>query len=302
MFSSVIAGAEANEAAIKLARKYGALNKGENCYKILSLKQSFHGRTLGALTATGQTKYQKSFLPMVPGMDYVPMNDLEALKSAVDENVCAILIEPIQGEGGIYPMDATYLKEVRALCDQENIVLIFDEVQCGIGRTGTMFAYEHYEIKPDIVSLAKGLGGGVPIGAIVASEKVSVFEPGDHASTFGGNPLVTTAAKTVLDKVSQPEFLQHVKEMGIYMEEVLEELVKTYDFVKERRGLGLMQGIELELPIHRVVQKAFEKQLLLTSAGKNVLRFVPPLIVNKNHIDDMISRIKEVFEEVAYED
>ncbi|TCT16350.1 acetylornithine/N-succinyldiaminopimelate aminotransferase [Natranaerovirga pectinivora] len=295
-------GAEANEGAIKLARKYGYLNKGEHCNKIITLLQSFHGRTLGALTATGQTKYHKGFTPLIPGVENVLINDIDSLKNAIDDTVCAILLEPIQGEGGIYPLHQEYLEEVRKICDDNNIVLIFDEVQTGIGRTGEIFGFQGYNIKPDIVTLAKGLGAGVPIGAVLAKESVaSAFQPGDHATTYGGNPLVTTAAKIVLERVSQKEFLDHIKSVGQYLKNRLEDLVVKYDYVKEQRGKGLMQGIEVDLPVKSVVSKALDNKLLLTSAGTNVVRFVPPLIVKEEHIDEMIKILEVVFEEVINE-
>jgi acetylornithine/N-succinyldiaminopimelate aminotransferase len=291
-------GTEANEAAIKLARKYGYTKKNKTCNRIISLIQSFHGRTLGALAATGQTKYQEGFSPLMEGTSYVPINDLQSLKEAVDDTVCAIMLEPIQGEGGIYPLDPHYLKEVRDLCDQRNILLVFDEVQCGIGRTGDMFAFQGYGIQPDILSLAKGLGSGVPVGAVVAKEYVAeVFKPGDHGSTFGANPLVTSVVKTVLSTVGSKEFLDQVKKVSTYLTEQLEMLVNTYDFVRERRGKGLMQGIELSVPAKPYLQKAFEKKLLVIGAGPNVIRFVPPLIVVENQVDEMIDILKGVFEE-----
>lgn len=228
----------------------------------------------------------------------MPINDLQSLKEAVDDTVCAIMLEPIQGEGGIYPLDPHYLKEVRDLCDQRNILLVFDEVQCGIGRTGDMFAFQGYGIQPDILSLAKGLGSGVPVGAVVAKEYVAeVFKPGDHGSTFGANPLVTSVVKTVLSTVGSKEFLDQVKKVSTYLTEQLEMLVNTYDFVRERRGKGLMQGIELSVPAKPYLQKAFEKKLLVIGAGPNVIRFVPPLIVVENQVDEMIDILKGVFEE-----
>ncbi|TCK98420.1 acetylornithine/N-succinyldiaminopimelate aminotransferase [Natranaerovirga hydrolytica] len=295
-------GSEANEGAIKLARKYGFLNKGEDCNKVISLKQSFHGRTLGSLAATGQTKYHKGFMPLIPGVIHVEANHIEAIKNAIDDNVCAIMLEVIQGEGGINPLEQTYLEQVKALCEAHNIILIFDEVQTGIGRTGELFAFQKYGIQPDIMTLAKGLGAGVPIGAIVAKEFVGqVFTPGDHATTYGGNPLVTTAAKVVLEKVSKRAFLDHINTVGEYFEKQLKALVTQYDFVLEQRGLGLMQGIAVSLPVKEVVKKALANQLLLTSAGSNVVRFVPPLIIEEKHIDEMIDILKRVLKEVSDE-
>lgn len=292
-------GAEANEGAIKLAKKYAVKNKGEECTKIITMQQSFHGRTIGALTATGQTKYQKGFGPLLPGVCYVPYNDYDSLASEVDNNVCAIVIEPIQGEGGIYEVDTDYLTKVRKLCDENNIVLIFDEVQCGIGRTGELFAFQTYGVTPDIVTLAKGLGAGVPVGGMIAKEKIaSAFEPGNHASTFGGNPLVTTAVKTVITKVSNKEFLEHVKEVGDYLQNSLQDLVDKYECIVARRGKGLMQGIELSITPKDVISKAIEKGLLIISASTNVIRFVPPLVIEKEHVDEMINILDEIFGEL----
>ena len=295
-------GAEANEGAIKLARKYGKTNKGENCYQIIAMNQSFHGRTLGALAATGQTKYQDDFKPMINGFDYSPFNDIESLEKKINENVCAIFVEPIQGEGGIHPANKDFLVKVRELCDKHNIVLIFDEVQCGIGRSGEMFCYQTYGIVPDIVTLAKGLGGGVPIGAIVAKDKVaSVFVPGNHATTYGGNPLVTAAAKVVLSKVGEKTFLENVKEMSEYLTEQLKGLQDNFDCVIDNRGLGLMQCIEFNIQAKDIIVKCMENGLLLVGSGANVIRFVPPLVVNKLHIDEMIKILKSAIEEVTSE-
>lgn len=296
-------GAEAVEGAIKLARKYAQIHKSNTCYKIISMKQSFHGRTLGALAATGQTKYQQGYNPLLPGIEYAEYNNFEELQSLIDETVCAILIEPVQGEGGIRPAEKEYLEKVRKLCDEQNIILIFDEVQCGIGRTGEIFAYQNYNVLPDIVTLAKGLGAGIPIGAMIAKEKIAnAFEPGSHASTFGGNPLATTAAKIVMGKVGKPDFLENIREVGDYLTNKLNELLSEFEFIIDRRGIGLMQGIELNIPVKKIIQKTMEKGLLLINAGTHVIRFVPPLIVNKEHIDEMITILSSVLEEAAYEE
>lgn len=279
-------GAEAVEAAIKLSRKYGKKHHGENCYEIITMKKSFHGRTLATVTATGQTKYQKGFNPLIPGFSYVEFNNFIELEEAVSEKTCAIIIEPIQGEGGIHPAEKAYLQKVRSLCDKNDIVLIFDEVQCGIGRTGKLFAYELFNIKPDIVSLAKGLGGGFPIGAMLAIQsKADAFQPGDHASTFGGNPLACTAGKIVLDKLLDKGVLENVQKQGMYLKEKLIELKEKYEMILDVRGYGLMLGMELNCLVKDIVVECMNKGLLLLGAGENVIRFVPPLIITKNDVD-----------------
>jgi len=279
-------GAEAVEAAIKLSRKYGKKHHGENCYEIITMKKSFHGRTLATVTATGQTKYQKGFNPLIPGFSYVEFNNFIELEEAVSEKTCAIIIEPIQGEGGIHPAEKAYLQKVRSLCDKNDIVLIFDEVQCGIGRTGELFAYELFNIKPDIVSLAKGLGGGFPIGAMLAIQsKADAFQPGDHASTFGGNPLACTAGKIVLDKLLDKGVLENVQKQGKYLKEKLIELKEKYEMILDVRGYGLMLGMELNCLVKDIVVECMNKGLLLLGAGENVIRFVPPLIITKNDVD-----------------
>lgn len=283
-------GAEANEAAIKLARKYSKEKFGQDKYEIISMKNSFHGRTIATITATGQEKYQKNLSPLLPGIKYCEYNNIEQIENTISDKTCAVLIEIIQGEGGIVSIDKDYLIKVRALCDKYNVVLIFDEVQTGIGRTGEIFAYQLYDIKPDILSLAKGLGAGIPIGAIVANEKVARgFEPGDHASTFGGNPLACTAAKVVLSELLEGDLLVHIKEMGEYLKAKLSELKKKKDVIIDLRGTGLIQGIALDgVSILEVLTKCMEKGLLLVGAGSNVIRFVPPLTITKEEIDKAI--------------
>ncbi|MGB9809736.1 MAG: aspartate aminotransferase family protein, partial [Caldanaerobacter sp.] len=255
-------GAEANEGAIKLARKYASLKYGGRRYKIITAKNSFHGRTFGALTATGQEKYHKGFGPLLAGFKYVPLNDIEALYEAVDDEVCAIMLEVIQGEGGIHEATPEYVKAVREICDENDLLFILDEVQTGIGRTGKLFGYEHYGVLPDIMTLAKGLGGGFPIGAIVAKEDKAVFKPGDHASTFGGNPLACAAGVAVLNEVTKDGFLEGVDKKGKYFREGLEILQKKHKVVKEIRGKGLMVGCEVDLEdASKIVLKALEKGL-----------------------------------------
>ena len=283
-------GAEAIEACLKLARKYGGAT---NRYEIITMEHSFHGRTMGALSATGQTKYQKGFSPLVPYIKHVPFNDFTALQNAVTRETCSILLEPIQGEGGIRPADLEYLQKVRRLCSDADILLIFDEIQCGLGRTGSLFAYQHFGIEPDALALAKGLGGGVPIGAMLAAKKCSTtLQPGEHASTFGGNPLATAAGNVVLDALTSG-VVDNAKAMGAYLREQLLALQKDCPSIVDVRGVGLLQGIELSIPGAPIVKACIEKGLLLVGAGANVVRFVPALIVEKKHIDEMISILRE---------
>ena len=294
-------GAEANEGAIKLARKYASLKYGGKRYKIITAKNSFHGRTFGALTATGQEKYHKGFGPLLAGFKYVPLNDIEALYEAVDDEVCAIMLEVIQGEGGIHEATPEYVKAVRKICDENDLLFILDEVQTGIGRTGKLFGYEHYGVVPDIMTLAKGLGGGFPIGAIVAKEDKAVFEPGDHASTFGGNPLACAAGITVLNEVTKDGFLESVDKKGKYFREGLETLQKKHKVMKEIRGKGLMVGCEVDLEdASEIVLKALEKGLLINSVSHNVLRFVPPLIVTEEEIDEALQILDDVLSEIRF--
>jgi len=282
-------GAEANEAAMKLARIYAKQYKAPDAMEIIAMDHSFHGRTYGALTATGNKKYQKNLDPLLPGVKHVPFNDFKALEACVSDKTCAIMIEVIQGEGGIYPVDYDYLQAVRKLCDDQNIVLIFDEVQCGMGRSGKMFAYQHYNLKPDIVAMAKAIAGGLPMGAIAACSKVSkVFVPGTHASTFGGNPLVSAASRYVLKTLMADGFLDSVQENGNYLKAGLEKLQEKYDCVKEVRGKGLMLGMELKMAPTAIIEDAIDQGLLLVGAGNNTIRFVPPLIISKNEIDQAL--------------
>lgn len=289
-------GAEAIEAALKLIRKYG--NKdGKGKTEIITMINSFHGRTYGALSATGQEKYQKSFVPLLPEIKHVPFNDIQALKAAITESTGGIVVEPVQGEGGIRPADALYLKQVRELCDEKDILLVFDEVQCGIGRTGYLFAHEPYGVVPDLAAIAKGIAGGVPMGALLANKKTAgVFNPGDHASTFGGNPLAAAAANVVLDRLLNGGLLENVKKQGAYLTSALNGLKAKHGMIKEVRGIGLMQGIELDCPVSGIIEQCIEKGLLLVSAGQNVIRFVPPLIVQPEHIDAAIGILEEAMD------
>ena len=287
-------GTEACEAALKLCRIYGKLKKSPAAVEIIAMDQSFHGRTYGAITATGQKKYQKNLEPLLPEVYHVPYNDIEALKAQITEKTCGILLEPIQGEGGIHPADPEYLKAVRKICDQENIVLVFDEVQTGIGRSGKLFAYQQYGVVPDVVTMAKGLGGGVPIGGIIANNHVAeVFTPGTHAATFGGNPFVCATAKYVIETLTAPGFLESVEEKGDYLKTKLEALKKDHASVKEVRGMGLMIGVEVDTDLSEIVAKAMDKGLLIITAGTNAIRFVPPLVVTKEQIDQAVAIFAE---------
>lgn len=295
-------GAEAVESALKLAKKFGKINKGQDCFEIISMKQSFHGRTMGVISVTGQTKYQKNFEPLLQGIKFAQFNNIESVKELVSNNTCAIIVEPIQGEGGIHPAMPEFLKELRKICTDNNIILIFDEVQCGIGRTGKLFAHEIYNIYPDIVAVAKGLGGGFPIGAMLVVDKIaSAFIPGDHASTFGGNPLASTAGKTVVNYLLSNNNLEIIIDSGNYLKNRLIDLKSKYSFIKDIRGSGLMQGMELTIPVFDIIKKTMDKGLLLIGAGENVIRFVPPLIIKKDEIDRAIEVLISSFEEINNE-
>lgn len=281
-------GTESLEGAIKLARMWGKKTKHENATDIITFNNSFHGRTLGAISATGQAKFHKALNPILPGFQYAEFNNIDSVQALITKNTSAIIIEPIQGEGGIIPADKNFLQELRDIADKERILLIFDEVQCGIGRTGSLFAYEHYDITPDVLCLAKGLGAGFPVGAILANEKASVgFTYGDHGSTYGGNPLACAVVSNVIKRVSKDYFLEKVKEVGEYLKSKLISLNAKYDIIKDVRGIGLMQGIFIETNRDEIIKKCFEDKLLLVGASTNVIRFVPPLICTKEDVDNM---------------
>jgi len=282
-------GTEAIEGAVKLARKYYYKKHGISNSQIISMNQSFHGRSMGALSITGTKKYRDAFEPLIGGVVFADFNDLESVKKLIQENTCAVILETVQGEGGLYPANKEFLQGVRKLCDEKDIILILDEIQCGMGRTGTMFAYEQFGIKPDIVTAAKALGCGVPVGAFAATQKVAqAFEPGDHGTTYGGNPFVTAAVSKVFDLFESEKILDNVNAVGAYLTVKLEELVQKHDIIKERRGLGLMQGLEFTIPVKDLVPKIMERGLILIAAGANVIRFVPPLIITKKDVDEMI--------------
>lgn len=291
-------GAEANEAAIKLARKYSKERISPDRFEIITAKDSFHGRTFAALTATGQEKFHKGFEPLLPGFRHVPFNDIDALSKAITSNTCAIMLEPIQGEGGVKVPEHDYLKKVRQLCNEHRLLLILDEVQTGIGRTGKFFAYEHFGITPDILTIAKGLGGGVPIGAMLTTDEVaSAFQPGSHATTFGGNPLVCAASVATVETILEDGFiLNQCVSMGKYFRERLEYLKKKLpDLIIDVRGLGLLLGMEIAIEGDPIVAACLEKGVLINCTAGNVLRFMPPLIVQKNDIDYLIDVLEEVF-------
>ncbi len=286
-------GTEAIEGAIKSARKYAWMKDGSHDHEIIAMKSSFHGRSMGALSVTGNDHYQEPFKPMIGGVKFAQYNDLDSVKALVNEKTCAIILETLQGEGGIYVAEEAFIKGLRQLCDEKDILLICDEIQCGMGRTGAMFCYQNYGIRPDIVTVAKALGCGVPIGAFLCTEKAASLVPGDHGTTYGGNPLVCAAASKVLDIFEQDNIVDHVQEVGAYLYEELEKLTAENDKIIAHRGMGLIQGIELKEAPGAVIQKAQDKGLIVISAEHNVIRFVPPLVIEKSHIDEMISILKE---------
>ena len=304
-------GTEAVEGALKIAKRYHynklheTMGDGfDGCEEkeidmtgeIIAMNHSFHGRSLGALSVTGNAHYQAPFAPLIPGIRFADFNDLDSVKSQITDKTCAIIMETIQGEGGIYPAEEAFLKGVRALCDEHDILLILDEIQCGMGRTGEMFAWQHYGVKPDVMTVAKALGNGVPIGAFLACGKAATaMVPGDHGTTYGGNPLVTAAAGAVLDIFEKRQITDHVKEVGAYLYEKLEELTEKYDIICGHRGRGLIQGLEFTVPAGPIVSKALlEEKLVLISAGSHIIRFVPPLIIQKSDVDEMAARLERV--------
>ncbi|UCB51256.1 MAG: aspartate aminotransferase family protein [Deltaproteobacteria bacterium] len=291
-------GAEANEAAIKLVRRYTEEKFGSGRYVIISMTNSFHGRTMATLSATGQAKVQKGYDPLLNGFKFVPFNDLQSLEEAVEDDVCGVMLEPIQGEGGVVCPHPDYLKGVEEICRARNLLLIFDEVQVGMGRTGKLFAYEHYGVTPHIMTLAKALGNGLPIGAMLSTETLSsAFGPGSHASTFGGTPLVTAAAKAVLKSLLEDGWIDHSRQMGEYFKGRLEDLGERHHIVKNVRGLGLILGVELDRPGAPIVDACTERGFLINCIQDNVLRFIPPLIVQKKEIDLLVDALDEILGE-----
>ncbi|NLC18307.1 MAG: aspartate aminotransferase family protein [Clostridiales bacterium] len=292
-------GTEAVEGAVKLARKYYYKKKGKADSKIIAMNHSFHGRSMGALSVTGTKKYREAFEPLIGGVAFAEFNNLESVMELVDDNTCAIIMEPVQGEGGIYPATKEFIQGIRKLCTEKDIVLIFDEIQCGMGRTGSMFAYEQYGVKPDIMTSAKALGCGIPVGAFAAVERIAnAFEPGDHGTTYGGNPFAAAAVSKVFDLYESEKLLDNVNEVAPYLISKLDGLVKKYDFISERRGMGLLQGLEFRMPVKDLLPKVHSKGLILISAGERIIRFVPPLIVRKEHVDEMYSILDQCLSEI----
>lgn len=296
-------GAEAVEGAIKAARKYAYLKDGSTDHEIIAMEHSFHGRTMGALSVTGNPKYREAFEPMIGNIRFAKMNDFESVLSNVTDKTCAILFETVQGEGGIFPAEEDFLKQVKALCEEKDILLILDEIQCGMGRTGHMYAWQKYGVKPDIMTTAKALGCGMPVGAFLMTEKVGAnsLTSGDHGTTYGGNPLAAAAINIVLDLFEENHIIDNVKETGSYLEEKLDGLVFEYEFIDTRRGLGLMQGLVFNRPVGDIITRALEKGLILINAGTNIIRFVPPLVITKENIDDMIVILKSCLDEIVHQ-
>lgn len=291
-------GTEAIEGAIKTAKKYAFTRDGHAGHEIIAMNHSFHGRSLGALSVTGNKHYQEPFEPLLPGVKFAEFNNLDSVKALINEKTCAIIFETVQGEGGIYPVTMEFLQGVRKLCDEHDILLILDEIQCGMGRTGEMFAWQHYGVKPDVMTSAKALGCGVPVGAFLMTEKVAEksLKPGDHGTTYGGNPFVGAAADKVLEIMERDNLTGHVREIAPYLEEKLDEIVEKYDFITARRGMGLIQGLVSEKPVGQIAAKAIEEGLLVITAGSDVIRFVPPLIIEKKHVDEMIQKLERVLQ------
>ena len=284
-------GAEAIEGAIKAARKYAYLKDGTTDHEIIAMEHSFHGRTMGALSVTGNPHYREAFEPGIGNIRFATMNDIDSVKALINEKTCAIIMETVQGEGGIHPADETFLREIRKICDEKDILLILDEIQCGMGRTGYMFAWQKYGVKPDIMTTAKALGCGVPVGAFLLNEKVGAnsLVAGDHGTTYGGNPLVCAAVNKVLDLFETNHIIENVREVAPYLEKRLDELKEKYDFIIDRRGAGLMQGLEFDRPVAPYINSALDKGLMLINAGQSIIRLVPPLIITKQNVDDMIA-------------
>lgn len=288
-------GTEAVEGAIKLARKYYYLKNGTADSEIIAMEHSFHGRSMGSLSVTGTKKYRDAFEPLIGGVRFAHFNDFLSVETLVNEKTAAIIMETVQGEGGIYPAEKEFLQKVRKLCDEKGILLILDEIQCGMGRTGSMFAYQQYGILPDIMTTAKALGCGVPVGAFAAKKEVAeAFEPGDHGTTYGGNPFVTAAVKTVFERFEEMKILKNVKEVGQYLYERLEVFASLHDdVITAHRGVGLMQGLEFNKPVKKIIVESMQDGVILIAAGTNVIRFVPPLVIKKTHVDEMLAILEK---------
>ena len=288
-------GAEAIEGAIKAARKYAYLKDGKTDHEIIAMEHSFHGRTMGALSVTGNPKYREAFQPMIGNIRFATLNDFESVLAQVTDKTCAILFETVQGEGGIYPAGKEFMEQVKALCEERDILLILDEIQCGMGRCGTYFAWQRYGIKPDIMTTAKALGCGVPVGAFLMTEKVGAnsLTAGDHGTTYGGNPLACAAIVKVIDLFEKNHIIEHVGKISTYLEAELEKLAEQFDCITKRRGVGLMQGLVFTMPVAEIIKRALERGLVLINAGTHIIRFVPPLIITEEHVDEMIAILKE---------
>lgn len=293
-------GTEAIEGAIKAAKKYAFTRDGYAGHEIIAMNHSFHGRSIGALSVTGNAHYQEPFEPLMPGVKFADFNNLDSVKAQITDKTCAIIMETVQGEGGIYPVEKEFLEGVRALCDEKDILLILDEIQCGMGRTGAMFAWQNYGVKPDIMTCAKALGCGVPVGAFFMTQKVAdkSLAPGDHGTTYGGNPFVGAAVSTVFDLFEKQKILDNVHEVAPYLEEKLDALVAKYDFLTARRGMGLMQGLVCKLPVGQVSARALEQGLIIITAGADVIRMVPPLVIEKKHVDEMTQKLEKALQAV----
>ena len=294
-------GAESNEGAIKAARKYAYRKDGRTDHGIIAMNHSFHGRTMGALAVTGNAHYREAFEPLIGNVRFADYNDFDSVMSCVTDTTCAIMLEPVQGEGGLVPATEDFLRRIENLCHERDILLIFDEVQCGMGRTGYMFAWQRYGVKPDIMTTAKAMGCGVPVGAFLMTERVAAMslEPGDHGTTYGGNPLACTAVEKVLDLFEKHHIIEHVREVAPYLEQRLDELKDRHGCIRERRGAGLMQGLVFDRPVRDIISAAMERGLILINAGADIIRFVPPLIVAREHVDEMISILEDCIEENA---
>lgn len=288
-------GAEAVEGAIKTARKYAYLKDGRTDHEIIAMNHSFHGRTMGALSVTGNPHYREAFEPMIGNIRFADLNDFDSVMAQVTDKTCAILFETVQGEGGIYPATEEFMRKVRALCDERDILMILDEIQCGMGRTGTMFAWQRYDVKPDVMAAAKALGCGVPVGAFLMTEKVggNSLAAGDHGTTYGGNPLACAAVSKVIDLFQEQDVLANVNRVGACLEKRLDELAAEFSCVEARRGVGLMQGLVFDRPVGDIITEAMERGLVLINAGTSIIRFVPPLVITEDHVDDMISILRE---------
>ena len=289
-------GTEAIKGAVKTVRKYGFNKDGRNDHEIIAMKNSFHGRSMGSLSVTGNAHYQDPFKPLIGGVKFAEFNNLESVKELITDRTCGIILEPVQGEGGVFPGDEEFIKGIRKLCDENDILLVFDEIQCGMGRTGKMFAHEYYGVKPDVLTLAKALGCGFPVGAFLTNEKAAVLLPGDHGTTYGGNPLACAAVNKVLDLFENTDVLSNVNNVSTYLDEKLQNLVDDFDFVKSYRGKGLLKGLVIDesVKVNEIILKALDEGLIVISASGNVLRMVPPLVITRENIDEMYEKLNNV--------